>query len=203
MSDQSQALLVQMLIDRLKGGDRTARDTLLAQTQDHLKRLARMMLRGYPGVHRWDETDDIMQAASLRLYKALGEVTPPTPKDFFRLAAVQIRRELNDLARRYAGPHGLASNYESHDPEDGPGPVVLAADDTHDPVRLAEWSQFHQAAGTLPDELGTVFDLIYYQGLTQAEAADVLGVTVRTIKRYWREARLALHGALGGLMPGV
>ena len=183
MSDESQVLRVQLLIDRLKRGDLTARDALLVQTFDHLKRLARMMLRGYPDVHRWEETDDVMQAASLRLHKALGEVTPPTPRDYFRLAAVQIRRELNDLARRCAGPHGLSTNYESHDPDRGPGPVLLAADDTHDPARLADWSEFHTAAGSLPDELGAVFDLIYYQGLTQAEAAELLGVTVRTIKR--------------------
>ncbi len=55
----------------------------------------------------------------------------------------------------------------------------------------------------LPDELSSVFDLIYYQGLTQAEAAEVLGVSEATIKRSWREARLALHDALGGRLPGV
>ncbi len=45
------------------------------------------MLRGYPAVHRWDDTDDVVQGASLRLYRALGEVVPPTPTDYFRLAA--------------------------------------------------------------------------------------------------------------------
>ena len=44
-------------------------------------------------------------------------------------------------------------------------------------------------------------DLLYYQGLTQAEAAEVLGVSERTVKRRWQAARLALHDALGGEIP--
>jgi RNA polymerase sigma-70 factor (ECF subfamily) len=203
MSGETQALRLKDLIDRLKAGDLAARDALLAQTFDQLTRLARAMLRHYPGVHRWSETDDILQAASLRLYRALSDVTPPTPRDFFRLAAAQIRRELRDMARKYAGPHGLGANFESHDSHNGPSPVLLAADDTYDPARLADWSDLHSAAESLPDHLRPVFDLIFYQGLSQDEAADVLGVTVRTIKRHWREARFALHDALGGRLPGV
>ncbi len=42
-------------------------------------------------------------------------------------------------------------------------------DESHDPAQLAEWSAFHEQAGSLPDELRSVFDLIYYQGLSQAE----------------------------------
>ena len=57
-------------------------------------------------------------------------------------------------------------------------------------MQLAEWSAFHQQAGSLPEELGSVFDLIFYQGLSQAEAAEVLGISVKTIKRRWQKARL-------------
>jgi DNA-directed RNA polymerase specialized sigma24 family protein len=46
-------------------------------------------------------------------------------------------------------------------------------------------------------------DLLFYQGLQQAEAAAVLGVSERTVKRRWQSARLALHEALGGRLPGV
>ena len=202
MPYESQDIRVQILIDRLKGGDLAARDALLALTFDHLKRLARMMLRGYPDVHRWDETDDIMQGASLRLYKALAEVTPPTPKDFFRLAALQIRRELNrpgPAVRRAA-----RSRYESREPR--PGPRSRAGHPRGRrharPGAAGRLVGVPPAAGSLPDELGAVFDLIYYQGLTQAEAAETLGVTVRTIKRYWREARLALHRGRGRTIAG-
>jgi RNA polymerase sigma-70 factor (ECF subfamily) len=45
------------------------------------------------------------------------------------------------------------------------------------------------------------FDLLFYQGLSQEESAAVLGVSVRTLKRRWREARLDLAEAMRERMP--
>ena len=73
----------------------------------------------------------------------------------------------------------------------------------YDPGRLAEWTGFHAQVEALPEEEREVFDLLFYQGVPQAEAAAVLGVSERTIKRRWQAARLALHEALGGRLPGV
>jgi hypothetical protein len=47
-----------------------------------------------------------------------------------------------------------------------------------------------------PMEEREVFDLLWYHALTQAEAAELLQVTDRTVKRRWRSARLRLHRAL-------
>jgi RNA polymerase sigma factor (sigma-70 family) len=203
MSSDSQVLRVQGLLDRHARGEAGASHELMALAIDPLTRLTRAMLRDYPGVHRWEETDDIMQGASLRLCRALAEVTPQTPRDFFRLAAAQVRRELIDLARRFAGPYGLGTRHESHDPAHGSDLIGYAPDDSRDPAELAEWSAFHQQAESLPDPLRSVFDLIYYQGLSQDEAAEALGTSVRTVKRQWQKARLALHDAMGGRLPGV
>ena len=49
--------------------------------------------------------------------------------------------------------------------------IGYAPDDPPDPAKLAEWTAFHEQAGSLPDPLSSVFDLIYYQGLSQDEAA--------------------------------
>jgi RNA polymerase sigma-70 factor (ECF subfamily) len=203
MSSDSQVFRVQALLDLHASGVPRARDELTALAYAHLTRLAQAMLRKYPGVQRWEETDDVMQGASLRLYRALADVTPATPADFFRLAAAQIRRELIDLARRFAGPHGLGARHESHDPAQGDQPIDHASDETHDPSHLAEWSAFHQHAGSLPDPQRAVFDLIYYQGLSQPEVAEALGTSERTVRREWQKARVALHDAIGGRLPGV
>src|SRR5947199_210870 len=84
------ATWVQELIERLKAGDPSAREALIAGTSERLHRLTRKMLRDYPGVQRWEQTDDVRQNATMRLYRALAEVTPPTARDFFRLAAAQV-----------------------------------------------------------------------------------------------------------------
>jgi RNA polymerase sigma-70 factor (ECF subfamily) len=69
------------------------------------------------------------------------------------------------------------------------------------PDRLAAWAEFHRRAEGLPPEEREVFDLLWYQGLSQAEAAAVLGVSDRTAKRRWQAARLRLHEALNGELP--
>ena len=59
---------IQLRLDRLRAGDASARDELLTMACERLRRLARKMLRGYPGVRRWEQTDDVLQNATLRLH---------------------------------------------------------------------------------------------------------------------------------------
>ena len=40
-------------------------------------------------------------------------------------------------------------------------------------------------------------DLFWYQGFTQREIADTLGLSVETVKRRWRAARLRLARLVG------
>ena len=63
---------------------------------------------------------------------------------------------------------------------------------------MRRWTEFHEAAARLPDDLRAVFDLLWYQELSQAEAAALLGIAVRTVKLRWMKARLRVQQALGG-----
>ncbi len=191
---------VQGLIARLQAGDAAARDALLGAAGERLRALARRMLQDYPRVRRWEETDDVLQNALLRLHRTLQEVTPPSAADFFRLAALNIRRELLDLVKRYYGPQGHGAHHATLDAEEG-GPPEPAGESSLDPGRLAVWGEFHEQVGRLPDEERAVFDLLWYQGLSQAEAAELLGVNERTVKRRWQSARLKLHDAMQGDVP--
>src|SRR5438128_1880322 len=78
---------VQIWIDRLQAGDRTARDELIGYADERLRRLTRKMLKGYARVKRWEDTDDVLHNALLRLWKALHKVVPRSPRHFFALAA--------------------------------------------------------------------------------------------------------------------
>jgi RNA polymerase sigma factor (sigma-70 family) len=201
----SQTRQIQGWIDRLRAGDETARKELFNCAYQRLLQLTRKMLRSYPRVHRWEETDDVMQNAAMRLHRSLADVHPATTADFFRLAALNVRRELLDLAKHYYGPHGQGANYQTQGQGSGSGAQLGPAQNEPDagdgPDRLAAWTEFHQRVETLPAEERDVFGLLWYQGLSQAEAAEVLGVSERTVKRWWQSARLKLHEALGGELP--
>jgi RNA polymerase sigma-70 factor (ECF subfamily) len=184
------------LVERVQAGDKPARSALLAHVCNRLQSLAHEMLRSYPVIRRWEETGDVLQVALMRLSKALDDVQLQSVRHFYRLAALQIRRELIDLARRYQGPEGLAANHDtdSHDPEHG----VLACKPSRDgePSTTAEWNELHEAVERLPEDEREVIDLTMYQNLGQKEAAALLGVDERTIRRRLQSARLHLDKML-------
>jgi RNA polymerase sigma-70 factor (ECF subfamily) len=180
-------------LDRIAAGDRAAQDELLAAVSGRLLRLARKMFRHFPRVRRWVDSDDVLQNAQLRLLRALETVRPDSARAFFALAAQQIRRELLDMARHFFGPQGLGANHDSQPPASARPPVPDRKDDSGD---LTRWQAFHESVAQLPPEEREVVDLLYYAGQTQAEAAELLGVAVRTVQRRWGAALLRLHGDL-------
>jgi RNA polymerase sigma-70 factor (ECF subfamily) len=175
---------------------------LLRYVWDRMRQRAHTMLRTeFARLRRWEETDDVLLSATVRLWQALKQVQPATEKDFLGLAALQVRRELLDLARHYYGPEGLGANHASW--SGGVGvPLGDHADDTGELAALAEWAEFHRQVGELPQEEREVVGLLWYLALTQEEAAEMLGVSVRTLQYRWQRARVALHRALRGRWPG-
>jgi len=182
--------LLQKWLDILRAGDDRGRTELCSHACERLRFLARRMLRSYPLVQRWEQTDDVLQNAMLRLYRALAEVTPDSLRHFYNLAALQIRRELLDLSKRYARLDGQDEERKSR----GGGEAL----DDDEPSSLASWSEFHRRVEALPDDEREVFALIWYNEVTQAEAAAVLDVSVRTVIRRWQSARIRLQQALEG-----
>jgi RNA polymerase sigma-70 factor (ECF subfamily) len=187
-------------VERLRAGDRSAHEEMLRATHARLERLARKMLRRFPDVGRWEETGDLFQNAVLRLLRALQDVEPTSVRDFFGLAAEQMRRELLDLARRYraqgiAGPSRAAAAARSDSRAAPPDPPAPA----EDPDELEKWCAFHEAVERLPVAEREVVGLIYYHGWTQTEVAEHLSVSKRTVQRHWAAAMLTLHELLKDL----
>jgi RNA polymerase sigma-70 factor (ECF subfamily) len=196
-----QTTRLNLWITRLRDGDDSALDAILSFFQNRLARLTHEMLKGYPIVRRMEQTSDVLQNSMLRLSRALrdfaGRLTTTEgaesfhTRDFFRLAALQIRRELLDLAKHYRSRPGLVHATGSDPP----------AGSTWDTDRLEKWTEFHEQAAALPEKAREVFDLLWYQGMKQAEAAELLGVDVRTVKARWLDARLRLNAVLQGRVP--
>ena len=201
-------MIIQGCLDRLQAGDESARQELIQCACGRLERLTRKMLGTWQRVHRWEETGDVMQNALVRLYRSLSEVKPARVVDFFRLAALQIRRELHDLAKRYYGPRGIGTNHATAawkspcENESNDSMAWEPCGTEEDPANMAAWAEFHEQVERLPEEERAVFDLLWYQELSQAEAAELLGISERTVKRRWAAARLRLHKLLGKSLPG-
>ena len=184
-------------IQRLRQGDREARDALLACAGDRLLRLTRKMLRLSSDVRRWEQTDDVFQNAMLRLYRSLEQIELEDARHFFHVAALQIRRELIDLARRYQGAYGMGRNLRLQPGKEETEAARLdPAEQTYDPTDLATWVEFHQRVEQLPEDDRDVVQLLWYGGLTPEEVAEALHVSARTVRRRWQSARLALHDVL-------
>jgi RNA polymerase sigma-70 factor (ECF subfamily) len=187
---------------RLRAGDLSARDELLRSVGGRLEHLARKMLRRqFARVKGWVETDDVLQGALLRLLRSLDRVEPEAMRDFYNLAAVQIRRELLDLSRHFFGPRGAARHHESLD-ETAQGPPAIV-DQRDDPRDLERWEAFHVAVEALPIDQREVVNLIFYHGWDQAGVAELFGVSKRTIRRLWHTASVQLHDALAGDLPDL
>lgn len=203
---EGQTVQIGRLLDRLQTDDKNAIDELIRCSCDRLERLTRKMLRGWQRVHRWEETCDVLQNALLRLCHSLQTAKPARAIDFFRLAALNIRRELHDLARHYYGPCGEGANHATQvlrRPEEEGSDFASAqdyADEDEDPANLAAWAEFHEQVDRLPDEEREMFDLLWYQELSQGEAATLLGISERTVKRRWVAARLKLSQVFGNTL---
>jgi RNA polymerase sigma-70 factor (ECF subfamily) len=179
-----------------------ARAALVGIAAERMQALARRMLGGSPQVRRWTETDDVVQNAMVRLYRALGGVIPNDPQHFVRLAALQVRRELIDLTRRLRNPESFAANHDTNVIADGSHRVDGAATGEADaPGRLAEWTRFHETADALPEDERAIFGMVWYLGLTQGEIANLLGYSPRTVRRRWDEAKRAFIVAFRDELP--
>ncbi len=199
-----QASRLQSCLDRLAAGDESARDDLIGVAADRLGRLAHKMLRDHPRLRRWEDTDDVFQSGVLRLLTALRGSTPGSVPEFFRLAALVLRRELIDLARHYFGPEGLGANHASNGAAEGSSAAQHPepTDASLEPKKLAAWTEFHEQIGALPDDERDMFDLLWYHGMSQGAAASLLGVSERTVQRRWQSARLKIYEAFRGEPPG-
>jgi RNA polymerase sigma factor (sigma-70 family) len=191
---------LQLLIDKVLAGDEAARNALLDHACDRLLRLTRKMFHARRDLGRWEGTDDVFQIAMLRLHRALSEVKPESVRHFFNLAAVQIRRTLLDLAKHHLGPHGQGTKHHTDgQPADDEGGSLH--DRAEQPEDLEGWSAFHAQVEALPDEEREVVGLLFYEQLTQHEAASLLGVSLRTVKRRWLSARCLLREKLNEPEP--
>lgn len=157
---------------------------------------AGLLQRSYPRLTRPPlnlDTDELLGAVVERLLKALREARPRTVREFFALANQHIRWELNDLARRL--------DRQSHAVELHEG-MALAAQ-TSGSALGPDARRVLEAIEGLPQDEREVFGLVRIQGLTQTEAAEILGISTKTVQRRLNHGLVLLSRRLDDLRPGV
>jgi RNA polymerase sigma factor (sigma-70 family) len=187
---------IQRCLNLLAIGDPGARESLYIASRNRLLALTRRMLSQYPGVKRWEGSDDVFQNVLVQLHHCLAEVHPPSTLDLLRLTAHIIKRELINLARHYSGPQGLGTHHSTPNSK-GQNACDAAVAPKVDLGRAVEWIELLEQVNQFPATEREAFDLLWCQGLSQEEAAKLLGLSVRTVKRRWLATRLHLAAIIG------
>ncbi|MGL6074842.1 MAG: sigma-70 family RNA polymerase sigma factor [Fimbriiglobus sp.] len=197
MDQQHTTAIVQRYLDELVG-DAPAEPIVRELLDRSIRRLhqlcATLLHRSYPRLTRPPlnlHSDEMLSAVVERLLKALKEARPATVRQFFALAGQHTRWELNDLARRLDSQPRLAELPG----ELVPAPANSDSDLTPDGRRMID------AIDGLPADEREAFDLVRIQGLTQGEAAELLGVSAKTVQRRLNRGLLLLAERLDDLRP--
>jgi RNA polymerase sigma-70 factor (ECF subfamily) len=156
---------------------------------------ASLLYRSYPRLTRPPlnlQADEMLGAVVERLLKALRQTRPANARQFFALACRRVRWELNDMARR------LDEQPSAVKLRDEAVPAPASSDSGLSP----HGRRILEAIDGLPEGEREAFDLVRIQGMSQAEAAQVLDVSVMTVNRRLHRGLQLLAAALGDLYPG-
>ena len=164
------------ILVRWRSGDATAANELAELVYRDLHRLAAREMRRERGEHTL-QTTALLHEAYLRILRP-GPVEWKDRTHFFAFAAQQLRRVLVDHARRSKSEKrgGDVVKFSLLDSDGG----IPAFD-----ARLFALNEALTRLEELDPRAVKVVELRYFAGLTEAEAADVLGISVATLKRDW------------------
>ena len=175
---------VTRLLERVRDGDRDAAEELFATVYDELHGMAHRKMREQAPGHTLQSTA-LVNEAYIRVFRREWE----DGAHFRAVAARAMRSILVDHARRKRSakrtPDGeripLEALTQSYEERSGD---LLALDAALD--RL----------GKMDPEMVRLVELRFFAGQTMADAAEALGVSLRTAEREWAAARAWLREEL-------
>jgi RNA polymerase sigma-70 factor, ECF subfamily len=163
-------------------------EQLFAMVYNELRQVAHAYMRRERPDHTLQATA-LVHEAYMRLFE--GQAFDwENRKHLFCTVARSMRRVLVDHARRHrAERHGGAVRKVSLDEQ---GPAIC-----HDLPQLIALSDALERLAELNPRQAQVVELHSFAGLTEAEAAEVLGVSLKTVKNDWRFAKAWLKTEMG------
>jgi RNA polymerase sigma factor (TIGR02999 family) len=176
-------------IERLQQGDPGAMEHLYEVSYGELKQLAHSRVWAANLGHSFS-TESLLHESYLRLVNQ-KTLAIPDRKHFFAYASRVMRtlivdevREANAI-RRGGGQADVTLNTEIAAVSEQGGDVQAIDDALSDLQRASP-------------ELAALVEMRFFGGMTEAEIADVLSVSERTVRRQWEKARAALIVLLEG-----
>ncbi|HSG50446.1 MAG TPA: ECF-type sigma factor [Longimicrobiales bacterium] len=178
-------------LSALLGDDPAVVDRLMASLHDDLSRLARSKLRSERPGHTLD-TVALVNEAYLKMADHT-RVEWKSRSHFLAMAAVSMRRILVDYAKarnaeRRGGGQGAAETLEEG--------ILAAAGPGLDLIDLLELENSLIRLEAFNPRGAKVVEFRFFAGLTYEEIADVMGVSVPTVRRSWAVARAWLANEL-------
>ena len=186
MTDLDSSQITTWLTD-WRAGDEGARDRLFAVVHPELRALAARLLRRERPDHTLEPN-----AVVNELYLRLVGGQPVSYQDrvhFFAIAAQTMRRILIDYARaRVADKRGGQQQRVGLSAVDAASPAASSE-------QLLDLDTLLSALATTDPRAARVVELRFFGGLREEDVAEVLQVSVITVKRDWKVARawLAAH----------
>ena len=188
------------LLHSSRAGDRRALDDLFTLTYDELKRAARFRL-GRIRAGETLTTTALVHEAYVRLIDQT-RVQWVDRAHFLAIASRAMRFVLIDHVRARAALKRGALE----EPVTIEGIQVAEAGPRTDSDLLA-LNEALERLGSLSPRLGQLIEYRFFGGLTHEEIAEVMGLSVRTVKRDWTRARAWLYEMIhpedagGGSIP--
>ncbi len=181
------------LVQRARTGDMNAFETLFQKYQKPIYNMLLRMLRSA------DDASDLTQDTFIKAYRALGSLREEAIfYPWLRQIAVNLAR--NQWKR--AGRIHINSTDDTQTTDEGEELSRELPDWTANPERLAQDAELRnkveQAVSTLSDDHRTVITLHHLEGLQVSEIAELLGISVGTVKSRLSRARDQLHRKLSG-----
>jgi len=170
------------LVLRVGHGDVASYRELVRRHAGKLSGFARRLLRDEA------EAEDVVQETFLRLWQRARDYTPSA-----RFSSWLFRIAHNLAVDRLRARGHLSALDDSAEPVSAAQPLLL------DEKRRAE--ALGEALRALPPRQGAAMTLVHLQGLSGAEAAEVLGVGAEALESLLARARRALKAELSRHQP--
>jgi RNA polymerase sigma factor (TIGR02999 family) len=177
---------ITLLLQQWQRGSGTAENNLFALVMPHLRRLAHHMMKGERQDHTMQATE-LVDEVYFRMVAAKDRDWQ-NRQHFFAIAARAMRRYLIDHAR--GRPNGEVVALEGLQ-------NLIPADSVNLDLAISIDRLLNELAEVKP-EWCTLIEVKYFLGLNDEEAAEALGLKMRTMQRMWHEARKWLFQRVEG-----